>query len=213
MPKAGESTQDLLQKFREEIEELNKRFSREDQENTRRTLSMNAKTKYQAALQSSIIPDKTIEHHFEQLMENIDLARRSFRFRDADRARSDWIVEATHLMQREIRGAKDLKKSRSAQAWFEEYLQLMVRLRDKVGNDLGLARRLYSTCNNIFGLVYREIDVQPEKNASEILESNLRLIKRFFPTATEEQKSKNDSLARTMERNATQIFKDQTKAK
>ncbi|GMV84040.1 MAG: hypothetical protein AMXMBFR7_52240 [Planctomycetota bacterium] len=206
--KVGEkSTQMVLDEYRIEIEELNRKFTREDQANALRSLLATARTKYTEAMRDAVVPDKTIEQHFDQFLLNIDTARRSFRYRDSERPRFEWITDAARVLQNEVKVARDVNKARTPNQWFEEFTLLMRRVRDKVGNDTDLGRRVYSVLTSCYSSVLSQLDADPSRNPTDDLQRNLELVRRLFPTSSPEQKEKNENLKRAFERFATDLVK------
>ncbi len=206
--KAGEkTTQMVLDEYRQEIEELNRKFTRDDQANSLRTLLANLRATFNESMRKAVVPDKTIEQHFDQFLSNIDTARRSFRFRDAERPRGEWISEAARTLQNEVKVARDRNKARTPNQWFEEFAMQMRRVRDKIGNETEIGRRVYSILTTCYTEVLRELDADPSRNPTDDLQRNLELIRRLYPTTTPEQKEKNDSLKRSFERFATDLVK------
>ncbi|MBE7465686.1 MAG: hypothetical protein HS116_19610 [Planctomycetes bacterium] len=206
--KAGEkTTQMVLDEYRQEIEELNRKFTRDDQANSLRTLLATSRATFNQNMREAVVPDKTIDQHFDQFLSNIDTARRSFRFRDADRPRAEWISEAARTLQSEVKVARDRNKARTPNQWFEEFAMLMRRVRDKIGNETDIGRRVYSIILTSYTDVLRELDADPSRNLTDDLQRNLELIRRLYPTTSPDQKEKNDSLKRAFERFATDLVK------
>jgi len=207
----AETTQTVLSKFREEIEQAYVENAKPADVKVRDALLQQLKTRFTKDIQAAGVPDKTIAEHFDTLLDNITAANNSFRLKDGAKLREQFIRDAAITFVKEVKKATDRSANRTPNGWFETFAEMLQQLRERLALYKGLGPTVSSTLSPVFLEVYRASTMNTKSDPVDDYKEQLATVKRLFPITKPEFKAKNGSIATLLEGHANTIFKERTK--
>lgn len=207
----AESTQTVLSKYREDIEQTCIQNAKPADLKIRDTLLQQLKGKFNADSKSASVPEKTVAQHFDSLLDTITAANNGFRFKEGDKFRVQFIRDAATVFVREAKSAKDLNGNRTPSGWFDTFAGMLQQLRDKLALHKGLGGQVAGMISPLFIEVYKASNMDAKGDATANYKDQVATIKRLFPATKLELQEKNGIFAQILEGHATTIFKERTK--
>ena len=185
---------------------------RAEEKQIQREVLQVARQKFGEDQKKAELQSKSILFFFNKLLQNIDLARSSFRAIPDKRVRNQWLGEAAKVFTKEIVQASDLSTQRSFQAWFEKFVDMVVKIRNKVRVDKTLGQPIFSQMGQVFSTVLNQTKkVKTFGAPDERYDRNLRLVRSKFIGRSAEQKAINSPIRKMLEQKAQILYRLETK--
>lgn len=203
------SLQDHLLRYLDDVTKAHKKYRTKEQEKVKKELLLSAKKRFSAARKTSKPKVMTIARHFENLLDNIDLAKEKFRGVQDEKAMIAWDQEAARIFMQQVKVAEDIAKQPSGQRWFEKFVDMATQLRTRCRFSDQLARSIWATIGQTYSMVLKKtkINKNPYGSPADRYAKNLRFVRSKFPIKTPDQKKQNSSMLRALERNAQLLFR------